>query len=161
MENISEHITYKEATRSRTASIYGIRNRPNVGQLGNMKRWAENIFEKVRCHFDHPIFITSFFRSPTLNRHPRIKGSRTSSHVKGQAGDTDDVLGGPTNSQVFHYIKDNLDFDQLIWEFGDKDEPAWVHSSYVSQFQNRHEVLRAIRFTNRAGKKKTKYIPYI
>lgn len=158
MENISDHISYKEAVRSNTATRYGIRNKPNQYQLGCMKRWAEHIFEPLRLFVGGPIRINSFFRSWTLNK--KVGGSKNSSHTRGQAGDIDDTHGHKTNAEMFHYIKENLDFDQLIWEFGDDENPNWVHVSYVSQFQNRKQVLKAIRFTNRAGNKKVKYIPY-
>ena len=158
MDRISDHISYQEATKSNTAIRNGIRNKPNAEQLGNMQRLAEAIFEPLRKHFGVPIRVNSFFRSKKLNT--AVGGSKTSSHTKGQAIDIDDVLGGVTNAMMFHYIKEHIDFDQLIWEFGDNKNPDWVHVSYVSQFQNRRQVLRAIRFTDRGGKKRTKYVPY-
>ena len=158
MDRISDHISYQEATKSNTAIRNGIRNKPNAEQLGNMQRLAEAIFEPLRKHFGVPIRVNSFFRSKKLNT--AVGGSNTSSHTKGQAIDIDDVLGGVTNAMMFHYVKDHIDFDQLIWEFGDNENPDWVHVSYVSQFQNRRQVLRAIRFTDRGGKKRTKYVPY-
>jgi len=163
MENISEHISYKEAIRSTVASMYGIDNTPNPDQLRAMKMVARCIFEPVRNHFKVPIFISSFFRSLLLNSHPKVRGSKTSGHLTGEALDLDDVLGGVTNAQIFHFIKDNLDFDQLIWEFQDPNNPnspAWVHASYKSKEKNRRQVLRAIRFTDRGGKLRTKYVPY-
>ena len=158
MDRISEHISYQEATKSNTAIRNGIRNKPNAEQLGNMQRTARYIFEPLRGFFGVPIRINSFFRSTKLNT--AVGGSKTSSHTKGQAIDIDDVLGGVTNAMMFHYIKEHMDWDQLIWEFGNNKNPDWVHVSYVSQFQNRKQVLRAIRFTDRGGKKRTKYIPY-
>ena len=160
MERISQHISYQEATRSITAIRNGIRNTPNPVQIANMQRLAEAIFEPLRKFFGVPIYVTSFFRAFKLNK--LVGGSQSSQHLatKGAAIDLDDTLGGVTNAMMFHYIKDNLDFDQLIWEFGDDKNPDWVHASYVSQFQNRKIVLRAIRFTDRGGKKRTKYIPY-
>lgn len=160
MNRISEHISYQEATKSITAIRNGVRNAPNPVQIANMKRLAEAIFEPLRKHFGVPIWVSSFFRSFKLNQ--LVGGSKSSQHLatRGAAIDLDDVLGGVTNAMIFHYIKDNLDFDQLIWEFGDNKNPDWVHVSYVSQFQNRGIVLQAIRFTDRGGKKKTKYIPY-
>jgi len=160
MENISEHISYKEATKSNTATRLGIRNTPNPAQLGNMKRLAQAIFEPLRLFVGGPIRINSFFRSTKLNT--AVGGSKTSSHIaiKGAAIDIDDTHGYKTNAEMFLYIKAHLDYDQLIWEFGDNNNPDWVHVSYVSQFQNRKEVLRAIRFTDRGGKKRVKYIPY-
>lgn len=109
-----------------------------------MKRLAEHIFEPLRSHFgNHPIKVNSFFRSNRLNK--LVGGSKTSQHTKGQAIDIDDSYGGATNKEMFDYIREHLDFDQLIWEFGNDDNPDWVHVSYVSQFQNRKKVLRAYR----------------
>ena len=145
-DNISEHITYEEATASSKAKELKINNDPNSKQLTNMKLLAENIFEKVREHFDTPIYISSFFRSSKLNT--KLKGSSTSQHCAnvGAAMDIDsDVYKGVTNSEIFNYILENLNFDQLIWEFGDDENPDWVHVSYVSDILNRKEVLKAYK----------------
>ena len=145
-DNISEHITYDEATASCKAKELKISNDPNSKQLVNMKLLAENIFEKVREHFDTPIYISSFFRSSKLNTN--LKGSSTSQHCAnvGAAMDIDaDVYKGVTNSDIFNYILENLNFDQLIWEFGNDENPDWVHVSYVSDILNRKEVLKAYK----------------
>ena len=145
-DNISNHITYEEATVSSKAKELKINNDPNSKQLTNMKLLAENIFEKVREHFDTPIYISSFFRSSKLNT--KLKGSSTSKHCAnvGAAMDIDaDVYKGVTNSEIFNYILENLNFDQLIWEFGNDENPDWVHVSYVSDLLNRKEVLKAYK----------------
>ena len=110
---ISKHISLKEATKSNTAQRLGIENFPNNDTLIQMQALAENIFEPLREHVGGPIYITSFYRSPELNK--AIGGSSKSQHCLGQAIDVDDVLGRATNKEMFEYIKDNLDFDQLIW----------------------------------------------
>ena len=148
-DNISKHITYDEATVSSKAKELKINNDPNSKQLINMKLLAENIFEKVREHFDTPIYISSFFRSSKLNT--KLKGSSTSQHCAnvGAAMDIDaDVYKGVTNSEIFNYILNNLNFDQLIWEFGNDENPDWVHVSYVSDILNRKEVLKAYKDKN-------------
>jgi hypothetical protein len=87
------------------------------------------------------------YRSAELNT--AIGGSRRSQHVEGRALDLDaDVYGGCTNSQVFNWIKENVEFDQLIWEFGDDDNPDWVHVSYVYDGINRKRCLKACRDDN-------------
>ena len=146
---ISKHISIKEATRSNTAERLGIDNFPDSPTLVNMQALAENVFEPLREHFDHPIYITSFYRSPELNK--AIGGSSTSQHCKGEAIDIDDVIGESTNADFFNYIKDNLEFDQLIWEFGNDDNPNWVHVSYNAS-NNRGNVLKAVKENG-----KTKY----
>ena len=148
-DNISKHITYDEAVVSTKAKELKISNDPNNNQLVNMKLLAENIFEKVRENFNVPIFISSFFRSAKLNT--KLKGSSTSQHCAnvGAAMDIDaDVYKGVTNSEIFNYILNNLNFDQLIWEFGDDENPDWVHVSYVSDILNRKEVLKAYKDKN-------------
>lgn len=140
MKPISKHITYKEGVRSATATRRGIKNTPGESQLAAMKLVAKKVFEPVRTHFDKPIRINSFFRSKALNR--AIGGSSTSQHCQGEAIDMDG-LSGLTNAEIFHYIKDNLEFDQLIWEFGTDKEPDWIHVSYTNRRPNRKIVLRA------------------
>ena len=148
---ISEHISYKEGVYSTTATRRGIDNVPNIEQLSNMRLLAEEVFEPLRAYVGGPIKINSFFRCPELNT--AIGGSSSSQHCKGQAIDIDDTFGNMTNAEMYHWIKDNLDFDQMIWEFGDDDNPDWVHISYVSQDENRNRCLKAYR---KEGK--TKYM---
>jgi zinc D-Ala-D-Ala carboxypeptidase len=153
MERISKHISYKEATRSTTSIRLGIDNKPFEYELGNMKATAENIFEPLRKWVGGAIKVTSFFRSEKLNQ--AIGGSVSSQHCQGRAIDIDDVYGYKTNAEMFNYIKNNLDFDNLIWEFGTDDNPDWIHVSYVSNERNRGQVLRAIKENG-----KTKYLNY-
>jgi hypothetical protein len=151
MVNISKHISYKEATRSATALRLGIENTPNEYELQNMEIIAKKVFEPLREAVDAPIKINSFFRSEKLNK--AIGGSGKSQHCQGRAIDIDDVYGSVSNAYMFYYIKDNLDFDQLIWEFGSDANPDWVHVSYVDEDSNRKRCLKAIRENG-----KTKYI---
>jgi hypothetical protein len=143
MENISKHISYKEATRSLTAIRLGLENKPNEYELSNMIGVAENIFEPLREWVNDPIKVNSFFRSIELNK--AIGGSSRSQHCEGRAIDIDDTYGHATNAEMFHWIKENLNFDQMIWEFGDDENPDWVHISWVSEDQNRNRCLRAER----------------
>ena len=138
---ISEHISYKESANSITAIRRGIDNTPNDEQLSNMELIAEKVFEPLRKWVGGPIKINSFFRSVKLNK--AIGGSNKSQHCKGQAIDIDDTFGVVANSDMYNYIKNNLNFDQMIWEFGDDDNPNWVHVSYVSKEDNRKRCLRA------------------
>jgi len=146
---ISKYISYAEATKSNTAIKYGIDNKPNEHQLKAMKMVASNVFDKVREHFGVPIYVSSFFRSKLLNT--KIGGSKSSDHIDGEAIDIDaDVFGGVTNKEIFDYIKENLEFDKLIWEFGDDDNPSWVHVSYVSG-NNRKIVMKATKINGRTS----------
>ena len=148
---ISEHISYKEGVRSNTATRRGIDNTPNAEQLDNMELVAEEVFEPLRAYVGGPIKINSFFRCPELNK--AIGGSSKSQHCKGQAMDIDDTFGRMTNAEMYHWIKDYIDFDQMIWEFGNDDNPDWVHISYVSPEENRNRCLKAYREDG-----KTKYM---
>ena len=148
---ISKHISYKEGVYSNTAIRRGIENKPNEKQLSNMELVAEKVFEPVRKWVGGPIKINSFFRCPELNK--AIGGSDKSQRCHSQAIDIDDTFGKATNAEMYHWIKENLDFDQMIWEFGDDDNPAWVHVSYVSPEQNRNRCLKAYK-----DKGKTKYM---
>lgn len=154
MEDISNHITYREATKSDTAIRHGIDNTPDRATIARMKLVAEKVFEPVRKHFGIAIAITSFFRCSALNL--IIGGSKTSQHVTGEAMDIDgDNFGLVSNTEIFNYIKDNLDFDQLIAEFANPDEsPQWVHVSWKAE-GNRKQVLRSIRKNG-----VTSYVPY-
>jgi len=135
MKRISKHISYKEATGSNYAKQNGIKNKPDDEQVENMQLLAEKVFEPLREWVDAPIKVNSMFRSLELNT--ALKGSKTSSHMKGEAMDITS-MGGKSNLEMFHWIKDNLDFDQLIWEFG--KEPKWLHVSY-NKDNNRKQVL--------------------
>ena len=152
MENISKHISYKEAIRSTTADRLGIDNKPGQVELINMEVIAERIFEPLREWVGGPIRINSFYRSPKLNK--AIGGSKRSQHIEGRAMDIDDTYGHKTNAEMFNFIKQNLDFDQMIWEFGTDDNPNWVHVSYVSEDSNRNKCLKAYKDANN----KTKYM---
>lgn len=149
---ISEHISYKEATRSVTALRLGIDNTPNEYQLQNMELIAKNVFEPLRKAVGGAIKINSFFRCEDLNK--AIGGSSKSQHCQGRAIDIDDNYGHMSNNNMYKYIKENLDFDQLIFEFPDENGNAsWIHVSYVDADSNRKRCLKAIKENG-----KTKYI---
>ena len=151
MERISKHVSYKEGVYSRTAERLGLKNDPSDDHLKNMRLIAEKIFEPLRMHVGGPIKINSFYRGPELNK--AIGGSSKSQHCHGQAIDIDDTFGNATNAEMYNWIKDNLNFDQMIWEFGTDTNPNWVHISYVSPEENRKRCLKAYKDNN-----KTKYM---
>lgn len=148
---ISKHVSYREGVYSRTADRLGLKNDPTEEHLDNMKLLSEKIFEPLRDHVGGPIKINSFYRGPELNA--AIGGSAKSQHCNGQAIDIDDTFGHATNAEMYTWIKKNLDFDQMIWEFGDDKNPNWVHISYVSKDKNRNRCLKAYKENN-----KTKYM---
>ena len=148
---ISKHVSYREGVYSRTAERLGLKNDPTEEHLVNMRLIAEKVFEPLRIHVGGPIKINSFYRGPELNK--AVGGSSKSQHCHGQAIDIDDTFGHATNAEMYNWIKENLDFDQMIWEFGTDENPNWVHVSYVSEDKNRNRCLKAYKENN-----KTKYM---
>jgi hypothetical protein len=150
---ISKHLLLAEVTRSETAKRKGISNMPTPEHLENFKKLAEKVFEPIREHFGVPIHISSGYRSKALNT--AIGGSLTSQHCSGEAIDIDMDGASITNAQIFNYIKDNLVFDQMIWEFGTDKNPDCDHVSYESTGTKRKQILKAIKSGG-----KTSYIPF-
>lgn len=142
---LSKHLSLAEVTRSDSAKRKGISNQPTPEHLENFKILAAKVFEPIREHFGVPIHISSGYRSKELNA--AIGGSLTSQHCSGEAIDIDmdGSASGVSNADVFKYIKDNLQFDQLIWEFGTDKNPDWVHVSYESTGKQRKQILRAVK----------------
>jgi len=140
---LSDNLSLAEVTKSATAIRKGIANTPTATHLIALKELSKNIFQPCREHFGKPLAVTSGYRSEELNE--LIGGSKRSQHSKGEALDLDaDVFGGFSNAELFNYIKNHLNFDQLIWEFGNSNNPSWVHCSYKTQ-GNRNEVLIAVK----------------
>lgn len=151
---LSKDLTLIEVTRSESAKRNGIDNTPTPEHLENLKKVATHIFQPIRNHFKTAINVSSGYRSEKLNR--LVPGtSITSQHSQGEALDIDMDGTKITNKQVFDFIKDNLIFDQLIWEFGTDQNPGWVHVSYESNGKQRKQVLKAVKKNNIV-----KYIPY-
>ena len=136
---LSENFSLNEFTKSDTAVRKGIDNTPNDVHLENMKALCENVLQKVRSHFGKSVRITSGYRSPELCE--AIGSSSKSQHAKGQAADFE--ITGIDNKDLAIWIRDNVDFDQLILEFYTEGDPnsGWVHCSYMEH--NRKEVLSA------------------
>ena len=152
---LSEHLDLSEVVRSESAKRKGISNMPTAEHIANFKVLAEKVFEPIRQNFRCPIHISSGYRSKELNA--AIGGSFTSQHCSGEAIDIDmdGTPNGVTNRMVFDFIKDKLEFDQLIYEFGDAQNPDWVHVSYESTGKQRKQILKAVRVNG-----KTSYINY-
>jgi hypothetical protein len=161
---LSKNLSLAEVMRSATAQRHGIVNEPTPEHLQNLMRIAEHIFQPIRDFLGSPLFVSSGYRSERLNQliggsHKYVDGKyiATSQHCKGQALDLDQ---GDENWMVFNYIKQNLNFDQLIWEFGDEPcvgyatglcNPSWVHVSYVSPEKNRNQILVAYKYKGKTS----------
>ena len=153
---LSKNLSLAEVTKSITAKRLGINNTPDDEWIiGNLKAIAKHVFQPVRDAFGCPIYVSSGYRSPELNR--AIGGSKRSQHVEGRALDLDaDVFGHCTNSQIFNWLRENVEFDQMVWEFGTEypdGNPNWVHISWVSHRPNRKQEVIAIKKNGR-----TRYI---
>lgn len=150
---LSKNLALAEVMRSETAKRKGISNMPTPEHIENFKLLAENIFQPIREHFGVPIILSSGYRSKELNT--AVGGALSSQHCTGEAIDID--MDGTTvkNAEVFNFIKDNLNFDQLIWEFGTDSNPDWVHVSYESTGKQRKQILKAVK-----SSKGTSYVPY-
>tara|TARA_R100000734_G_C3307023_1_gene97537 strand:+ start:433 stop:912 length:480 start_codon:yes stop_codon:yes gene_type:complete len=141
---LSKNLSLAEVTKSNTANRLNIDNTPDDWAKENLKAIAEHVFQPLRDAFKCPIYVSSGYRGPELNA--AIGGSKRSQHMEGRALDLDaDVFGRCTNGEIFRWILNNVTFDQLIWEFGDKDNPDWVHVSYVHDGINRGRCLKACR----------------
>jgi hypothetical protein len=150
---LSNNLSLAEVTRSETAKRKGISNMPTAEHIENFKKLAANIFQPIREHFGKPIIISSGYRSAELNK--AIGGSLSSQHCSGEAIDIDMDGTDITNAQIFNYIKNNLNFDQIIWEFGTDTNPDWVHVSFAANRSQRKQILVAKKVNG-----KTTYIPY-
>ena len=150
---LSKNLALAEVMRSETAKRRGISNMPTPEHIENFKKLAEKVFQPIREHFGVPIHISSGYRSSALNK--AVGGSSSSQHCSGEAIDIDMDGTSITNKQIFDYIKENLEFDQMIWEFVTDANPDWVHVSYESTGKQRKQILKAIK---KGGA--TSYVPY-
>ena len=150
---LSTHLALAEVMRSETAKRKGISNMPTPEHIENFKKLAENVFEPIREHFGKPIHLSSGYRSAALNK--AVGGASSSQHCKGEAIDIDMDGTDIKNVEIFNFIKDNVNFDQLIWEFGTDANPDWVHVSYNSDGAQRKQILKAVKSGGA-----TKYLPF-
>lgn len=159
MDKISKYLTYDMAVYSDTARIYGIENKPNVKEIDNLIRLGGRIYDPIVEHFGL-IFPSSVFRCLKLNTHPKVGGSANSDHVRGRAIDLDgdapnSKYKNVDNNKLFHWIRKNLKFDQLIAEFQSNGRPRWVHVGY-REGSNRGMILIATK----NSKGETVYLNY-
>lgn len=142
--NLSKDFTLAELTKTST----NLNNTPNKQQIENLRQLAINILQPARDALG-PIRVTSGYRSPEVNA--KIGGSATSQHTQGQAAD---LMMSGGQKRLLDWIIANLEFDQIISEFPDKDgNPAWVHVSFAAG-KNRNQKLKAVRVNGRV-----KYLP--
>ena len=152
MKKFSIYFTLDELTRTNPEILkrYGIKNEPNAQQIENLQRIAKTILDPLREAIGKPLYVSSGYRNLHYNK--IIGGAPSSQHTIGEAVDIDGDVTGVSNRLIFEELK-KLPFDQIIWEFGDK-EPDWVHVSLRKE-KNRGNILKAVRANG-----VTKYITF-
>jgi len=140
--NLTKNFTLEEMIKSETALRHDMDNTPGENEIGNLKLLCEKVLQPVRDYFGKGVKVNSGFRHPDVNA--KVGGSRTSDHTRGQAADIE--IPGVPNAELAEWIKDNLEFRQLILEFYTPGVPdsGWVHVSYVAE-DNKKEVLTATK----------------
>lgn len=133
-----KYFTIGELTASTEASKMGIDNTPSPSAVDNLTELVDNVLDPLHEKYGRPIHVSSGYRCPRLNK--AVGGSQTSQHVKGEAADIY-VTRPKEMAELFSLIYYTLPFDQLIWEKGNDESPAWIHVSY-REGDNRRECLR-------------------
>lgn len=134
-----KYFTIEELCRSETADAKGIDNSPSAVARENLEALVFNVLDPLREAFGKPIIVNSGYRSTLLNN--ILGGARSSQHTRGEAADitAEDVKD---NKQLFEIIRENLPFDQLIWEKGTRTYPEWIHVSFKREGRNRKQILK-------------------
>jgi hypothetical protein len=122
--HISKNFTLEEFTESKTADELDIENNPSPEAKLNLAMLCKNVLEPLREAVNVPIVITSGYRSRELNK--AVGGVPDSQHTKGQAADI--IVPGYNLKDAFNFIRENLVFDQAIYEEGLHGD--WIHVSY-------------------------------
>ena len=136
---LGKYFSLEEMIKSQTAIRRGIDNIPSDDELESLFELVKNVLDPIREHFGLPVTVNSGYRGKKLNK--AIKGSKNSQHCKGQAADIEII--GISNYDLACWIRDNMEFDQLILEFHNRKVPdsGWVHVSWVSPKKNRKQTL--------------------
>jgi len=150
---LSENFTLSEMTKSQTAIRKNIDNTPTDEHIENLKHVAETLLQPIRNHFGKPVTVSSGYRS--VNLCEAIGSSSKSQHAKGEAADFE--IGGVDNQELGLWIRDNIEYDQLILEFYNDGDPnsGWIHCSMVKDREPRKSTLKAIKNNGQ-----TQYVPW-
>jgi hypothetical protein len=151
MTQLTRNFSLHELTKSETALRHDMENEPGSVEIANLVDLAAKVLQPIRDHYAKGVKVNSGFRHPDVNA--KVGGSRTSDHCKGMAADIE--IPGVANAELAQWVKDNLEFTQLILEFYTPGIPdsGWVHISYDPK-QLKKQVMTA---TKRDGK--TVYLP--
>ena len=156
MMKLSANFTLDELIKSQVATRKNISNNPSPQQIENLKALAINILQPIRTNFDKPMIISSGFRCAELCLEIGSSiNSEHCAHEKSAAADFE--IWSIDNKELAMWIKDNLEFNQLILEFYKSGDPnsGWIHCSYSTE-HNKNQFL--IAYKNEEGK--TKYKPF-
>ncbi len=128
MTQLTRNFSLHELTKSETALRYDMENTPGPAEAANLTELAGKVLQPIRDHYQKGVKINSGFRHPDVNA--KVGGSRTSDHCRGMAADLE--IPGVANAELAQWVKDNLEFTQLILEFYTPGIPdsGWVHVSY-------------------------------
>ena len=131
---LTKNFSLEELVYSETANLNGINNCASVDVLNNLSELCKNVLQPLRDHFNKPVVVSSGYRCRALNK--LVGGEFNSQHITGEASDI--VVLGVDIKQVFLYIKDNLEYDQLLLEKSKTGN--WVHVSYTKN-NNRKQAI--------------------
>lgn len=143
-----KYFSIKELTKSDQAVRLGLDNSIKDAQIiTNLKLLCENILDPIRDYFNKPVQINSAYRSLEVNR--AVGSKDTSQHTMGKAADIE--IKGVDNLDLAIWVRNNLEYDQLILEFYDGINPdsGWVHVSYNQNFNRKENLI-----INKNGTKK-------
>jgi len=148
---LTNNFTLSEMVKSETALRHDMDNTPGEVEIANLKTLCDKVLQPVRDHFQRGVKVNSGFRHPEVNA--KVGGSKTSDHCKGQAADIE--IPGVANADLAVWVRDNLEYTQLILEFYTPGVPdsGWVHVSY-DPANLKKQVLTAVKKDG-----KTVYLP--
>jgi hypothetical protein len=156
--NLSKWMTYYDGISYDSANWRNILNTPTQAQLNNLIELGKHIYDPICEHFGKKIPTTTIFRNAELNE--AVKGASGSQHMDGTAADIDGDMIKMKNSDIFMFVVNNLDWDQMIWEKGTIDNPGWVHISYISD-GSRKNRKRLTTFNNGVYKHATSLTEFL
>lgn len=133
---LTDNFTLNELVYSVTAEANKIANRPNVKVIANLQKLCENVLQPLRDYLGCPVIVTSGFRCAELNK--KIGGKPNSHHLMGYAADF--VVPQRNLKDVFNWMKSNLPYDQLLFEYNSSGD-RWIHVSYVKDSLNRRMAI--------------------
>jgi hypothetical protein len=161
-DRISKYFTHREVIKSVEAERIGIDNQVYEQEIvDNAKELGDKVLDKVRERFGS-FTPNSWYRCESLERNTCDRAFKNwckdrgfdhnapdawnayfvrKQHPRGASADIEVV--GVSNVDLYHWIKENLVFDQLILEYVNPRVPGsgWVHVSYDRYGNNRQQAF--------------------